>query len=205
MQALGVTLANDEQVYYFHETDMKNKRLIGGIIGAGLALFGFISMWVFCVTGLLVPLGAWMAYKAMVPSKHAIVGMLLTDRRLIAIPFDAFAPPAEVPLSEITDVDCKRKSRKVTHKRGLAAVAVNVAANALKEHHQNQKGKTHPTYWRDAVELHVMRSGGQMTRWNIEQSQGTSLGPLLATGLFGGWDTLTTVHGVPVARSKSLL
>ena len=28
MQALGVTLANDEQVYYFHETDMKNKKRV---------------------------------------------------------------------------------------------------------------------------------------------------------------------------------
>lgn len=205
MQALGVALEDGEQLFYVYETNMKQERLIGGLIGGGLVVFRLISMWFVCFTILFIPLGGWIAYKAISPSKDAMVAMLLTDQRIIALPFDASAAPDEVPLSELEDVECKRMGRKVTHKRGLAAAAINVAAQAIKEHQQNKQAKSHPNYWSGATELHLVLSGGRMKKWNMEQSEGPNLGPLLGTGLVRGWDSLVAVSGAPEVRTLSLL
>jgi len=205
MAVFGVPLDQDEQVFYAYEMNMKSKKTTGMLIGAGLALIGFVSMWFVCITFIAIPIGGFIFYKAMNPDGNAIVAMALTSKRLLAIPFDQKAEHNEVSIAELEDIECKRKGKKVTHKRGLAAMAVNAAASAIKEHQQNQQAKTHPNYWTNAVELQLFLSGGRQVKWNIEESEGPNVGPLLATGLVRGWETLVPIEGYGAERTVSLL
>ncbi len=205
MAVFGVPLDQDEQVFYAYEMNMKSKKTTGMLIGAGLALIGFVSMWFVCITFIAIPIGGFIFYKAMNPDGNAIVAMALTSKRLLAIPFNQKAEHNEVAIAELEDIECKRKGKKVTHKRGLAAMAVNAAASAIKEHQQNQQAKTHPNYWTNAVELQLFLSGGRQVKWNIEESEGPNVGPLLATGLVRGWETLVPIEGYGAERTVSLL
>lgn len=202
---LGVPLADGEQLFYAYEVDMQKKRLVGGLIGAGLMLLGFVSMWFLCVTIIAIPFGAFILYKGLSPDKSAIVGMFLSDQRFVGIPFDGQLPAREIPLVDIEDVDCKRKGKRVTHRSGLAAMAVNAAVSAIQEHQANQQAKTHPNYWTNAVELHILLNGGRMEKMNIEQQEGPNVGPILATGLVKGWESLVAIESAPAARTVSKL
>ena len=205
MAVFGVPLDQDEQVFYAYEMNMKSKKKTGMLIGIGLMVLGFVSMWFMCITFIAIPIGGFVLYKAMNPDGNAIVAMALTSKRMLAVPFDKGAEHTEVAIADIEDVECKRKGKKVTHKRGLAAMAVNAAANAVKEHQQNKQAKTHPNYWTNAVELHLFLSGGRQTKWNIDESEGPNVGPILATGLVRGWDSLVPIEGYAAERSVSLL
>ena len=55
------------------------------------------------------------------------------------------------------------------------------------------------------VELHLVLSGGRMEKMNIEQQEGPNLGPVLATGLVKGWDSLVAIESAPAARTVSKL
>lgn len=131
--------------------------------------------------------------------------MILTSERFIAIPYGADMKIRDIPLSQIEDVECKRKKGKATHRSGWVAAVVNAGANAIKEHQQNKQAKTHPNYWTDAEQLHLVLSGGRMEKLAIELQEGPHLGPILATGLNSGWDKLVAIEAVPSERTVSLL
>lgn len=205
MKALGVVLQPGERLLYFHEVDMQRRRLIGGLFSGFMLVVGLLSMWFTCITAILALFGGWGLFKALNPSKDAVVGMLLTNQRLVAVPFDGHARPPEVALSELADVDCTRKTKRYLRARGLASVALDAAANVARELHQNAQGKTQSKYWSNAVCLHVVLHGGRKLKWQMDPDQGPILGPLLATGLSQGWASLSAAHGAPEERSKSRL
>jgi len=202
MQVLGVSLDEDEQLFYAYEIDMKRKRLIGTLLGVGLILLGFLTMCFMWISFLLVPLGGWVIFKTVKPSKDNIVAILLTSKRMVALPFDDTAPPDEVTLEEIEDVKCKRKFQRGG---GLSKIAVNFAKDAIANRQQNKLAKTHPNYWSNATEVHLVLTDDRLKKWNIDGDEGPNLGPLIAMGLARSWDWLIPIDEAPSTRTVSLL
>jgi len=205
VNVIGIPIQADEQIFYSYEVDLKKKKKTGNLLGGILVLIGAVTVWFTCITVVAIPIGIYIIYKANNPSTDNIIGMILTSERFIAIPYGADMKIRDIPLSQIEDVECKRKKGKATHRSGWVAAAVNAGANAIKEHQQNKQAKTHPNYWTDAEQLHLVLSGGRMEKLAIELQEGPHLGPILATGLNSGWDKLVAIEAVPSERTVSLL
>ncbi len=191
--ALGVPLASGEQVFYCFENNVKKAKLIGIVAGSSLILIGLVTMWFMCITVIAIPIGGYILFRGISPAAGTLAGVVLTSSRVLTIPYAEGAAVSEYAVQDIEDVSCKRKGKKVTRKSGLAAMAINAAANAVADHQKDKLGKLHPHYWSGASHMILHMTGGRNATFGIDETQGPVFGPVLMAGVMKGWDSLVPV------------